>query len=229
MLHGAQIGLICAVKVVVMVGFAVIFLRIGAEIFSHVQAVNAARIQSSEEVRAHGIIRVGAGREVRRIFVPQSTALLGNGQIDELCTDSLTRRAHLRERIQYGLHIFMVIIGARLAVIGQQRIACDNRVADDRIVQRKLLADVQPQQRNTAGKVVADIGLYIGEKRAVQHGLYARHRKDCQPAVFVKRAFFLRDEYTDSRKNGQRAAEQNGFDNMLRIFHGLSLLRNGSR
>ena len=57
----------------------------------------------------------------------------------------------------------MVIIGARLAVIGQQRIACDNRVADDRIVQRKLLADVQPQQRNTAGKVVADIGLYIGE------------------------------------------------------------------
>ena len=150
-----------------MVGFAVIFLRIGAEIFSHVQAVNAARIQSGEEVRAHGIIRIGAGREVRRIFVPQSTALLGNGQIDELCTDSLTRRAHLRERIQYGLHIFMVIIGARLAVIGQQRIACDNRVADDRIVQRKLLADVQPQQRNTAGKVVADIGLYIGEKRAV--------------------------------------------------------------
>ena len=59
----------------------------------------------------------------------------------------------------------MVIIGARLAVIGQQRIACDNRVADDRIVQRKLLVDVQPQQRNTAGKVVADIGLYIGEKR----------------------------------------------------------------
>ena len=123
----------------------------------------------------------------------------------------------------------MVIIGARLAVIGQQRIACDNRVADNRIVQRKLLADVQPQQRNTAGKVVADIGLYIGEKRAVQHGLDARHRKDRQPAVFVKRAFFLRAEYTDSRKNGQRAAEQNGFDNMLRIFHGLSLLRNGSR
>ena len=64
MLHSAQIGLIRAVKVVVMVGFAVIFLRIGTEIVRHVQAVNAARIQSGEEVRAHGIIRVGAGREV---------------------------------------------------------------------------------------------------------------------------------------------------------------------
>ena len=123
----------------------------------------------------------------------------------------------------------MVIIGTRLAVIGQQRIACDNRVADDRIVQRKLFADVQPQQRNTAGKVVADIGLYIGEKRAVQHGLDAWHRKDRQPAVFVKRAFFLRTEYADSRKNGQRTAEQHGFDNMLRVFHVSALLRNGSR
>ena len=35
------------------------------------RTINAARIQSGEEVRAHGIIRVGAGREViDLIFVP---------------------------------------------------------------------------------------------------------------------------------------------------------------
>ena len=216
-LHDAQIGLIRAVQIEMMVCRAVILFAVRGEIRRHIEKVNTARGQTvpkrvgQRHITEAGILQVG------RIPVAKHAPLLRDADIQKRNPTLSAVAVELVQHIQLLPHRLCILPVKLHPVIRQQHILRDHGFPDHRVVQRQFFADIQPNQPRALGKMVGDVGFHLWEIRAIQHLLHVERGKFRQCTVFIIGIVcgLLHQHHSGQQK--ERTAEKEYFDDMLHM------------